>query len=123
MKGIVVTPDMEIRVQDFGCPLHKSLGAVVGGYIEHVLPRGLDEPYCLICNDEGRLKGLPVNPIASWLYGAQRHGSPIVGTVVLMKDEVVDNREIDIVGLTDDDVDKLAEMLSRLKCRLTWGRM
>lgn len=113
MKGIVITPAMEIRVQEFSAPLYESLGAAVGGYIEHVLPRGLERPYCLICNEEGRLKGLPVNPIASWLYGMQEHGQPIVGTIVLMKDEARD-----IVGLSSEDMDKLVVMLSKLKCRL-----
>lgn len=39
MKGIVITTDNEISIQDFTSPLHESLHDVVGGYIEHVLPR------------------------------------------------------------------------------------
>lgn len=116
MKGIVITPAMEISVQDFSDLLYESLGTAVGGYIEHVLPKHLERPYCLICNEEGLLKELPVNPIASWLYGIQEHGQPIVGTVVLMKDEAQD-----IVGLSGEDMDKLVVMLSKLKCRLEWG--
>lgn len=122
MKGIVVTPDMEISVQDFPEPLYKTVGAVVGGWIEHVLPVNLDPPYCLICNEEGLLKGLPANPIGSWLYGTQEHGQPVVGTVVIMKDADIGDGEMDIVGLTDDEVDELAVTLSKLKCKLAWGR-
>lgn len=118
MKGIVITPAMEIRVQDFTAPLCESLGAAVGGYIEHVEPAHLEWPYCLICNDEGLLKELSVNPIGSWLYGMQEHGQPIVGTVVLMKDDAED-----IVGLSGEDMDKLVVRLSKLKCRLEWGRI
>lgn len=40
MKGVVVTTDMEIHVEDFGEPLYKTVGAAVGGHIEHVLPLG-----------------------------------------------------------------------------------
>ena len=121
-KGIVVTPDMEISVQDFAEPLYKTVGAAVGGWIEHVLPRGLEAPYCLICNEEGLLKELPLNPIGNWLYGMQAHGQPIVGTIVLMKDEDIGGGEMDIVGLTDDEVEELAVTLSTLKHKLTWGR-
>lgn len=122
MKGIVVTPDMEVSVQDFAEPLYKTVGAVVSGYIEHVLPVNLEPPYCLICNEEGLLKGLPVNPIGSWLYGTQEHGHPVVGIVVIMKDEDMGGGEMDIAGLTDDEVEELAVMLSKLKHKLAWGR-
>lgn len=113
MKGIVVTPDIELTVQDFSEPLYKSVGAVVGGCIEHVHPKGLPQPYCLICNDNGLALELPINYIGSLLYGTPKHGYPIVGTIVLMKDGFV-NSEPDIVGLDDEDVDKLAVLLAKL---------
>lgn len=39
MKGIVVTTDLEIRIEEFSDPLYKTVGSAVGGYIEHVIPR------------------------------------------------------------------------------------
>ena len=72
MKGIVVTPDIELTVQDFSEPLYKSVGAVVGGCIEHVHPKGLPRPYCLICNDNGLALELPINYIGSLLYGTPK---------------------------------------------------
>ena len=52
MKGIVLTTDEKMFVKDFAAPLHESLGKAVGGYIEVVHPRGLDRPYCFVCNEE-----------------------------------------------------------------------
>jgi len=101
MKGIVIAPDMTIDVQNFTEPIHKSVGAVVGGYIEHLVPWGIKRPYCLICNDDGLALGLPPNPVGSCLYGR-----PVVGTVVLMKDGFV-NGEPDIIGLSDEEESKL----------------
>lgn len=46
MKGIVITAGGTCCIKDFEQPLYKSIGAVVGGYIEHVKPQRLEEPYC-----------------------------------------------------------------------------
>lgn len=86
MKGVVITTADEVSVRDFTAPLHESLGAVVGGCIEIVHPQGLKSPYCMIVNDEGLLKKLPLNRAGSLLYGTQFHGSPIVGDIVIMAD-------------------------------------
>lgn len=107
MKGIVITTTNHISVQDFGRPLYQTVGAVVGGYIEHVHPKHLPEPYCMIVDEEGLLKEQPVlNLVGSVLYGTPEHGQPIVGDVVIMKDGF-DNGEPDIVGLSDEDVSRL----------------
>ena len=98
MTGIVITTDDQLRVQDFYLPLHESAGEVVGGYIEHVNPKLLRRPYCLLVNEAGLLLGLEVNALASYMYGAHIHGHPIVGNVVLMKNGRR-NGEPDIVGL------------------------
>ena len=47
-----MTTDEKMFVKDFAAPLHESLGKAVGGYIEVVHPRGLDRPYCFVCNEE-----------------------------------------------------------------------
>ena len=106
MKGIVITADDQLRVQDFTLPLYQSAGEVVGGYIEHVNPRLLRRPYCLLVNEEGLLLGLQVNALASYMYGTHMHGHPIVGDVVLMKNAYI-HGERDIVGLSDSEVEKI----------------
>ena len=98
MKGVVITTADEVSVRDFAAPLNKSLGAVVGGYIELVHPQGLQPPYCMIVNEEGLLKDLPLNRAGSLLYGTQFHGSPIVGDIVIMAEKWVPEGR-DIVGI------------------------
>lgn len=36
MKGIVITPENLMHVDDFSAPLYKSVGKAVGGWIEIV---------------------------------------------------------------------------------------
>lgn len=53
---------------------------------EKVNVRGLGRDYILVIDEEGRLKDDPLlNPFASWLYGFQDHGCPIVGVALVMK--------------------------------------
>jgi len=61
----------------------KQMQEVVGGYIEYtrpVLPHRK-----LVVNEEGLLRGLPLNPEATAMYYAVGGGSPIVGHVLLVK--------------------------------------
>ena len=111
MKGIVITTSNISLVKDFGDPLYQTAGKAVDGYIEIVHPMALSKPYVMIVNDEGLLRGLPMNLTGSMLYGTPMHGSPIVGTIVIMKDGFR-NGEPDIVGLDDDDIENLAKKLS-----------
>ena len=77
MKGIVVTTDLEIRIEEFSDPLYKTVGSAVGGYIEHVKPARLRHPYCMIVNEEGLLLDLPLNYVGSYFYGTDQHGEPL----------------------------------------------
>lgn len=105
-KGIVVTTDNAAYIAEFPYPLHRSCKPTLDGWIETVHPRGLARPYMMLINEEGLLKGLPVNPLGSLLYGTLGHGYPIVGNVIFMKDGYRDG-EPDIVGLDDEDVEML----------------
>ena len=113
MKGIVVTTDLEIRIEEFSDPLYKTVGSAVGGYIEHVKPARLRQPYCMIVNEEGRLLDLPLNYVGSYFYGTDQHGEPIVGNIVIMKDGYR-NGEPDIVGLDDSEVERVKYTISAL---------
>ncbi len=113
MKGVVVTTDNEVRVEDFNDPLYKTVGAAVGGYIEHVHPMRLPRPFCMIVNEEGRLLDLPLNHIGSYFYGTDQHGEPIVGNIVVMKDGYR-NGEPDIVGLDDSEAEQVKHTISTL---------
>lgn len=111
MKGLVITTDNLMRIEEFTAPFYKSIGRVVGGYIEIVHPRGLTSPYCMVVNEEGLLIGLPLNLFGSILYETFRHGNPIVGNIVLLKEGFVEG-ERDFIGLDDDDIRTLAALVS-----------
>ena len=110
MKGVVVTTDLEIRIEEFSDPLYKTVGSAVGGYIEPVKPARLRHPYCMIVNEEGRLLDLPLNYVGSYFYGTDQHGEPIVGNIVIMKDGYRGG-EPDIVGLNDVEAEQIKDVI------------
>lgn len=112
MKGIVITTKYEMRVQEFSEPAYKSIGEVVGGWIEIVHPVRLKRPYCMVVNEEGVLLNLPMNVIGSFLYGSYNHGNPILGDIVLLKDGISDDGYRDLSGLTEQDIKYLCDMVS-----------
>ena len=113
MKGIVITTDNEMSIRDFTSPLHESIGAVVGGWIELVHPRGLSHPYCMIVNEEGLIEQLDFNAVGSFLYQTYIHGSPILGNIVIMKHGFTEDGP-DIVGLDDGDISYLTQYIRKI---------
>lgn len=101
-KGVVITTDDKVYTAELSTPLFEGAKEILGGYMEHVLPRGLESPYCFLCNEEGLLMGLPINAYGSFLYRTHVHGNPIVGNIIIMKDGYEDG-EPDIIGLSDDE--------------------
>lgn len=88
-------------------PLSASQNAV-GGYIETVPTDLLNREYTVLCNEEGKLEQLPINPTGCKLYGTERHGFPIYGNIVIAKIGF-SNGEPDIVGLSEDDVESIMD--------------
>ncbi len=81
--------------------------------IENVYPRGLKDPYMMVIDGEGLLKDSPViNYLGSYLYETQKHGSPIVGTVLVMQ-KVWTSSGPDIGGIPDEDAHILANTLGQ----------
>ena len=111
MKGIVITTKYEMRVQEFSEPAYKSVGEAVGGWIEVVRPVRLKYPYCIVVNEEGMLRNLPMNTLGSFLYGVDNHGSPIAGDIVLLKEGINSDGEYDLLGLTEQDIKYLCTMV------------
>lgn len=105
MLGLVITTDYTMYKKEFGEPMHETVGKVLGGYVEHVLPIYMPHPFCLLVDEEGKLKGKSINPVASAWYSKY---APLVGTVVVMKDGYVDG-ERDIVGLTEEECNQVIE--------------
>lgn len=76
----------------------KALQEAVGGWIETVtLPYGL----CVICNEEGRIMGLPFNTIFA--------GIPLVGTFL-----VVGTKGEDFADVPEKYVPKVLQLLHAL---------
>lgn len=58
MEVVMVEPGKEARFAEIGADL-KSLQTAVGGYIEAAY--FFDDPVALICNEEGKVYGMPYN--------------------------------------------------------------
>ena len=86
MKGLVITTENKMQVREFGEPAYETIGKAVGGWIEVVHPKGLPDPFCMVVNEEGLLHGLPLNLFGCILYDTVRHGNPIVGNIVILKE-------------------------------------
>lgn len=112
MKGIVLTPHpgaMESwRIVDLQEPLYRSVKDEIGGYMEIVHPRGLPEPYVLLVDEEGRLKDLEVNGLASAWYG-----DLICGPAIIMQVGITDEGP-DVLGLEAGQVAEVAAFLCSL---------
>ena len=79
---------------------------------EVVHAKGLRSGFFLAIDEEGLLKETPfINPFASWLYGYQKHGNPIVGKVLILK-EVMTEDGMDSELLDDDEADLLLAWLN-----------
>lgn len=74
MKAILIPVNGKSKLIEIDNEL-EALQKAVGGYIETV---SIAEDCCLIVDEEGLLKGKPINPTAS------RLGAPLVGDVLVV---------------------------------------
>lgn len=110
MKGLVLRTNGEIEVKELTKPLYKSLRAEIGGYIEIVRPATIRLPdhFVMVVDEEGLLKGLPSNVIASIIYGG-----PIVGDVVFIR-EGMTIEGFDFIETTDANIERLKNFFDGL---------
>lgn len=81
--------------------------------VETVYPRGLQEPYMMVMDEEALLKDHPIiNFLGSWLYETQKHGHPICGTVLVMQ-RVMTWDGPDIGGIPEEEARKLADSIGQ----------
>ena len=91
IKVLIIEPEKDPRVEEISHTL-ESLQQIVGGYIQALYP--FDDPVAIICNEEGKLLGLPWNRP---LYDENgRIYDIIAGTFI-------------IAGLTKDDFGSLSD--------------
>ena len=83
-------------------------------YVEHVTARGLQQPYILMIDEEGRLQDKPVvNFIASYLYGAHEHLEPIVGNALVLKLGMT-SEGLDILPLDEVEARQVEESMKKI---------
>ena len=115
MKAVKVTTENELSVVDLerepDGTLYKALRKEFGGNVEHVRLYGY-RPYCLIIDETGRLKGLPANKAASWLYRGQGRSEKIVGPALVLKETVTGDGDIDVEGLDDEECRAISHRLA-----------
>ena len=109
MKAVVIKTKGSIYPVTLTKPLHRSAGAIVNDHIEVVRPINLKRPYVMICAESGLLKNMPLNYVASYLYGAHNHGNYIVGDVIIMREDGAN-----LVGLEDLELLRVQAQMTAL---------
>lgn len=93
-----------IRVESASIPLD-LIQRCVGGYFEVVRPARLQHQFphvLMLVNEEGKLRGLPLNILATYLFKCPQ--DVIVGDVLLVTTEPPNpDDEPDVYAMTDDD--------------------
>jgi hypothetical protein len=104
VKAIKVDTNCNVSVVEVRGGVYDAMREYLNGYPERVRPYGLPHPYCMMVDEEGRLKNLPLNPVGSYLYGTHNHRAPIVGDIYLL----IEPQRGEISPLTDADIKKLS---------------
>lgn len=107
MEVLIIEPGKTPHLADIKNDL-KTLQEIVGGYIEVVYP--FENSICLICNEEGKLIGLPLNR-------SLEDFDIIAGTFV-----IVGLGEDNFCSLTPDQVDKYRQKFEKPEIFLKMGR-
>ena len=86
-KTVKVTTDNKVSIIDVDFSSLKDIQRAIGGGFETVHTSLMSDYFrdlsvIMLVDEEGILKGLPMNVIGSALYGTQKHGNPIVGDVI-----------------------------------------
>lgn len=102
MKALVFTTKDTAYVRDFNEPILETAEEVVGDWVEMVRPLGLPG-HLILVDENGYMKNWTTNVVGSMFYGTQFHGHPIVGDIVIVKEQGSKEPK----GLTDDEIQKI----------------
>ena len=83
MKTILVKSDQSACVYEINSVA--DIYTYFGGFAETVTPRRLEQPYCILVDDMGTGKELLPNAFGSFLYETDKHGSPVLGDLFIMR--------------------------------------
>jgi hypothetical protein len=74
----------------------------------HRLPKG----FVMIVDEEGLLKPNELNHVCSWFYESEKHGNPIVGNVMVLK-EVMGDEGPELAGLDEDEINAVFDSIGK----------
>lgn len=87
MKTLKISADNEISITDVNFDDFKSIQKALGGHFETVhtakMSNYFQKPVIMLVDEDGHFKNLSLNRFGSWMYDMPRHGSPILGDVLL----------------------------------------
>ncbi len=92
IKVLVVEPDKRPKVREIPNTL-EAMQEIVGGYIEVAHPWGYVERVALVCNEEGKIRELPINRTVRTNDG--KYWDTIFGTFFLAGEEKEDFASLD----------------------------
>lgn len=104
---VLLKTDGSTEVKNIQNTEYSTLAKLIGcDWIEIVRPVGNDgrkKNFVLIVDEEGLLKSESHwNPLASYMYGFTRHGSPIVGDALIMR-EIYSDEGPELAGYTESE--------------------
>ena len=122
MKIIEIDTDCNSELLKVEGDIGDFIRGRLDGYMEVVHPRRLEQPFVMIVDEEGQLKGLRDSPVGYFFYETDRHGVPIVGNIYIAK--IVENPDgdRDIAGLNDDDMTEFTRLYGCIITRLKVAR-
>ena len=87
MKTLKITTDNKISIINVDFEDFKAIQQEIGGYFETVHTQTMFDyfkaPVLMLVDEEGMIKNLPVNVVASHFYGFKNHGHVIAGDTIL----------------------------------------
>lgn len=119
-KVIKITPQLEVVELECPEPLsYHFFQEQIGGMIERVRPKrlysllkkaGLPDNYCILVDEEGLLKNLDLNDIGCFLYETDKHGYPIVGPLLIVKETYED-----FVAMNEEEYESILAIIKKLR--------
>ena len=103
MTVVMLEPGKEAYIKEIGTSL-EAMQAVVGGYIQAVYP--WDYPAAIVCNEEGKLLGLPLNRA---LY-MEENGERMIYDILAGNAFICGLGEDDFCSLTPEQQERYLEM-------------
>lgn len=90
MRTVKVTTDNKISLIDVDFGNFRSIQQAIGGHFETVRTQLMvdyfgDASMIMLVDEEGLIKGLPINALGCTMYGTPKHGCPIVGDLIFAR--------------------------------------